>query len=630
MEYKRMIENENIICISSIDWDFIWQGHQEIMSTFAENGNRVLFIENTGVRSPSIVDLGRLLKRIKNWLNSIKGYRKERENLYIYSPIVLPFPYSKIAQWINKYILLNSLKHWMKATNFQSPIVWTFLPTVTAANIIKNIDNKMSIYYCIDNFRVSSPSAGKIKKDEIEMIKLVDRVFVTSQKLFEYVTQYKNISKVHIFPFGVNIEGFEKVRDTKPHLPEDMKNIRRPIIGYIGGIHKWIDQSLIKFLADKFKEFSFVFIGPEQTDVSDLKKLNNIYFLGKKDHINLPEYAYQFDVGIIPYSLTPYTENVYPTKMNEYLALGKPVVSTALPEVEIFNNNNGGVVYIGEDYGKFSMGIIEALAENSERSKTERIIAAKKNNWSNRIEEMSLIINKTLEEKRVGGEIGWEKILTNIYLSTRRRFVKVTFGLVFLYYLIFYSPLVWYMAEPLKIIQQPAKADAIVVFGGGAGESGVPGEGYEERVTHAVDLFKKGYAGHIIFSSGYTNIMKEPDVMKALAVSLGVPKDVIIVETNSSNTYKNVINVKEILKERGWGRVILISSPYHMRRVSLVFKKNAKEIEVIYTPISKSQFYSYDINSKGSYFSRKTTLKQLEGFKHEYMGIIYYYCKGYI
>ena len=625
-----MLKGENIICISSIDWDFIWQGHQEIMSTFTENGNRVLFIENTGVRSPSIDDLGRLLKRAKNWFNSIKGYRKEKENLYIYSPIVLPFPYSKLAQWINKHILLNSLRRWMRVTNFQSPIIWTFLPTATAYDIIKNIDNKMSVYYCIDNFRVSSTSARKIKNDEIKMIRYVDRVFVTSQKLFEYVSQYKDASMVSIFPFGVNINGFKEVRETAPDLPEDMKNIKHPIVGYIGGIHKWMDKSLIKFLADKFKELSFVFIGPEQTDVSDLKKLNNMYFLGKKDHINLPEYAYQFDVGIIPYSLTPYTENVYPTKMNEYLALGKPVVSTALPEVEIFNNHNGGVVYIGKDYEDFSKNIVNALKEDGDGKKMERITAAEKNGWQNRIEEMSVIINKIIEDKRGRGEVGWERILVGIYNSARRRVVKVSFSILFLYYLIFYSPIIWYMAEPLKIVQQPKKVDAIVVFGGGAGESGVAGQGYEERVTHAVNLFKKGYAGHIIFSSGYTNILKEPDVMKALAISLGVPADDIIVETNSSNTYQNVLNVKGILSEKGWDKILLVSSPYHIRRVSLVFNRNAKEIDVVYTPTPRSQFYDYDINSKGSNFFKKTTLKQLQGFNHEYFGIIFYWWKGYI
>ena len=73
-----MLTKRDILCISSIDWDFIWQGHQEIMSTLARQGNRVLFVENTGVRAPRLKDLPRLVKRIRNWRRGVKGFRQEQ------------------------------------------------------------------------------------------------------------------------------------------------------------------------------------------------------------------------------------------------------------------------------------------------------------------------------------------------------------------------------------------------------------------------------------------------------------------------------------------------------------------------------------------------------------------------
>ena len=151
-----MLKNQNIICISSIDWDFIWQGHQEIMSTLAASGNRVLFIENTGVRAPKMSDLPRIRKRVVNWFNSIKGIRKIRENLYTYSPLILPFPYSRIARWMNRFLLIVNLKRWMDSMQFGNPIVWTFLPTPIALDIANNVNRKLLIYYCIDNFSASS------------------------------------------------------------------------------------------------------------------------------------------------------------------------------------------------------------------------------------------------------------------------------------------------------------------------------------------------------------------------------------------------------------------------------------------------------------------------------------------
>jgi hypothetical protein len=100
-----MTPRPDVLCISSIDWDFIWQGHQEIMSALAAQGHRVLFLENTGVRMPVVRDLPRIRQRIRNWWRGTKGFRQERPNLFVYSPLVFPFPYSRIARWINRWLL---------------------------------------------------------------------------------------------------------------------------------------------------------------------------------------------------------------------------------------------------------------------------------------------------------------------------------------------------------------------------------------------------------------------------------------------------------------------------------------------------------------------------------------------
>src|SRR5438128_9834117 len=105
----------DILCISSIDWDFIWQGHQEIMSTLAAEGHRVLFVENTGVRPPRMRDFPRLRHRVRNWLRGINGFRRERQNLWVYSPLVLPFPYSRSARAVNLFIIRRALQRWMRA-----------------------------------------------------------------------------------------------------------------------------------------------------------------------------------------------------------------------------------------------------------------------------------------------------------------------------------------------------------------------------------------------------------------------------------------------------------------------------------------------------------------------------------
>src|SRR5205814_8771982 len=173
----------DILCVSSIDWDFIWQGHQEIMSRMAAQGHRVLFVENTGVRAPKVRDLPRVRQRIRNWWRGTKGFREERPNLFIYSPLLLPLPYFWLARWINRWLLSRALRRWMEAVGFSRPILWTFLPTPLALDIIHVVDPRVTIYYCIDDLASSSPGARKIVTSEKRLFRQADLIFVTSERL---------------------------------------------------------------------------------------------------------------------------------------------------------------------------------------------------------------------------------------------------------------------------------------------------------------------------------------------------------------------------------------------------------------------------------------------------------------
>ena len=614
-----MLKGENIICISSIDWDFIWQGHQEIMSTFAKAGNRVLFIETTGVRIPKIKDLPRIKKRIANWFRGVKGIRKIEEGLYVLSPIVLPFPYSRIARRINRSLLFPILERWMRTMGFNIPIIWTFLPNGISLDVIDFLPKKLIIYYCIDNFAVSSSLARKIKTTEDKLLKKADLVFVTSKELSNRCSKLNN--NTYLFPFGVNITDFEKIRISKQDVPKELVNIKRPIVGYIGGVHKWIDQKLVRELAEANRNYSFVFVGPLQTDVSVLENLDNIYFLGHKHHYDLPKYVESFDVCIIPYLLTEYTKNVYPTKLNEYLAMGKPVISTRLPEVEMFNEKYQNAVYIGKDAKEFSEHIRVAIDNDCEDLRKKRISVSEENSWERRIEEMSNLAQEAIVKRSLDRELKWKENLLIFYHQARRKLVRVGGIGLLIFLLLFKTPLIFFLAKPLKITDTPQRADAIVVFAGGVGESGKAGQGYEERVQYAVQLYKDGYAPYMIFSSGYTYALQEAEVMKALAISLGISPERIILEKQAANTYENVKFVSQILNKKGWHSILLVSSPYHMKRTSLVFRKVANNINLIHTPIPYSLFYDY---------KQGIQIRHIRGLLHECLGIIYYYLKGHI
>ena len=614
-----MIKNENIICISSIDWDFIWQGHQEIMSTLAKNGNRVLFIENTGVRSPGIRDFHRLKRRMKNYFKGIKGIRRERDNLYIFSPMVLPFPYFRIGRWINCRWILSALKKWMTVMDFNDPITWTFLPTPLSLDMVNHLTKRITIYYCIDNFRVSSPSARKIVRSETSLLKKADIVFVTSKELYDYCSRYSD--NVHFFPFAVSYDKFEKVRLRNESMPKELVEIKKPIVGYVGGLHKWVDQQLIKEIAQRNKDLSFVFIGPKQTDISLLEHLDNVYFLGEKRHHELPLFINNFDVCIIPYKVTDYTRNVYPTKLNEYFAMAKPVVSIDLPEILSFNKTFSDMVYVAKNSSEFDNRIKQALQEDNQDLKGKRIAIAKENSWSNSIERMDHLIVENIEKKKQFMERDWKNKLIGFYKKAQKRIVIFSAALILVYIVIFKTAFVWFLAEPLKISHDLTKADVIVVFGGGVGETGSPGKSTIERARYATHLYKQGYGNKIIFSSGYTYKYNDAENMKLFALSMEVPESSIILEQEAGNTYQNVKFTKEILDRRNWGTILLVSSPYNMKRASLVFRKLASGIKVIYAPIPNPQFYSRKAGSRW---------QQIRAIFHEYLGIVYYYFKGYV
>jgi uncharacterized SAM-binding protein YcdF (DUF218 family)/glycosyltransferase involved in cell wall biosynthesis len=609
----------DIICISSIDWDFIWQGHQEIMSTLAADGCRVLFIENTGVRPPRLGDLPRLRQRIRNRLKGTGGFREERRNLFILSPIVVPLPYSRLARWINRWLLLRAIRRWMRATGFYRPVVWTFLPTPLALDLIKDLDPQLTVYYCIDDLASSSPAARRIATSEPRLFREADLVFVTSERLRERAGQFTD--RVHLFPFGVSFERFEQVRESPDPLPDDVRRLKRPIVGYMGGLHQWVDQALVAAVASRLPGVSFALVGPPQTDVSTLERCPNVTLFGQRPHADVPRYVKGFDVGIVPYRLTEYTANVYPTKLNEYLVMGLPVVATDLPEIRRFNAQHGGLVSVAGDAEAFAAAIERSLAPSSEADVARRIEVAHENSWASRIAAMRTLIDEAIERRASDGK-RWDETLRRIYHRSRTRVVQVAVAAAAAYLLIFQTNLLWWVAKPLKMSAPPRPSDAIVVFAGGVGESGKAGGGAQERLARAVTLYRQGYAQNLVLSSGFVYSYREADVMRALAIDQGIPASHIVLEEHATNTYQNVTFVDDILKRHQWQSILLVSSPYHMRRALLVWHKVAPGIRVIPTPPAQSQFYDHSLGG--------ASLEQVRGIVQEYVAIAAYWHRGWL
>jgi glycosyltransferase involved in cell wall biosynthesis len=392
------LAGERIVCISSIDWDFNWQGHHEIMAALASEGSRVLFVENTGVRAPEFRDFPRLAQRLRNWRLGAGGLRTERANLSIYSPLILPFPYSPSARRINRKLLMRTIRRWLRATGGSRPIAWTFLPTPLARDAIAEIDPELVVYFCADDFPASSPAARRVGQSEGELFRSADLVLLTSARLAQRALRYRD--QVHVFPFGVSYRQFERERLSLAPLPPEVRDLPRPRVGYLGGVNLKMDQALLAGVARRLPEASFVLVGPIETDASTLHQCPNVRLLGPRSHAQVPAYLKAFDVALVPYRLTDYTAAVYPAKLNEYLAMGLPVVATDTVEIRRFNAAHGSVVRVASDEEAFAAAVREAAGSASSEDVTRRLAVARQNDWTTRIPEIKRLVKDALVARR--------------------------------------------------------------------------------------------------------------------------------------------------------------------------------------------------------------------------------------
>lgn len=401
-----MISGKDIILISGIEWDALWQGSQEIAGRLAKAGNRVLYIENIGVRVPTWKDKRRIAQRLKSWSRSLRsrGVRQIATNLYVCSPLVLP-PFGKPPQrYFNRW-LLRAILRVATSLGMRDPVLWTFLPTDTALDLISLFRARSSskvVYHCTADFSELTPKAVLLRKSEIALLQLSDLVFVTCRQLAEYCARWND--QVHIFPNGVSFEALNQNNGhNNPPAASILSSIPRPIIGYIGGLHRFVDFDLLAEMARLRPGWSWVFVGPIQTSVGELAQFSNVHLLGQQPHEHLGQFLRNFDVCIVPYIKSAATATVVPTKVNEYLAAGKPVVSTELLTICDFNEEHAVLMTAPSRPNDFLQAIEESLLlPTDSETVARRTRVAKLNDWQVHLDAMSTLIQAEMLAKDSG------------------------------------------------------------------------------------------------------------------------------------------------------------------------------------------------------------------------------------
>ena len=611
-------DRRDYVIIASIDWSVNWQMHQQLATSLVESGHRVLFIENTGVRAPRAGDFGRIRDRIRNWLKSTRGFFDVREKLTVFSPIFLPFPYSRFALAINRYLLSNAIGKWMNIDRFHDPVLIAFLPTPLTQSLIDDIDPLLAIYYCADDMSGRSEAAARLKLHEEAFLSKVDAVFCTSHALVERAEQFNK--HVFLFPAGVDFPKFEVARSGS-HVPGDLAALPKPVIGYVGSISAAFDQELLAYAAHALPDASFVLIGPEFTDVSSLKACPTIKWLGKRPHGDVPGYIKGFDVALIPYVKNTFTDAVYSCKLNEYLAMGAQVVATDLRELRLYAERHGNVLEIAKDKEEFVEKIRRALAAPYEAMRSARVSAARANSWDQRFGDICRVIGRLLEAKNAEEMPRWQDRLGGLYRRGRMRMVKAGLIVTACYGALFHSPILWLAGDMLVMRDAPVTADAIVVFSGD-GEPGYFNMSYQNRTLDALTFYRAGYSSRILLSSGTGRTISEPEVVRALLLDYGVPSGAIsIVGKIPRSTWENVQFTAAKLKRDGVRKVLFVTSPYHSGRADMVWKKLAPELAITTVAV---------VDTPSKQLRWHTSSGEAKVIAYEYLAIAYYWWNGWI
>jgi glycosyltransferase involved in cell wall biosynthesis len=268
---------------------------------------------------------------------------------------------------------------------------------------IGSLGEKLAVYHVVDEYtaygNLDPNRKEKFKIFERKMLSRADLVIVVSDKLYETKSAYnKHTYKV---PNGVDYESYDRALFSEEPQPADIAQVPRPIVGYSGLISGRMDLGLLEFAAIKHPEWSLVLIGAINDRkcnswIDRLRQLKNIHFLGLKGIKQVPHYIKAFDVCLLPYLINEETENLSALKLYDYMAAGKPIVSTDFPAAREFLR----VVYIADSKEAFTRSIEEALLETDNGFFNERRHIAFLNRWDRRVKQLSQLIEHHLDNQK--------------------------------------------------------------------------------------------------------------------------------------------------------------------------------------------------------------------------------------
>jgi glycosyltransferase involved in cell wall biosynthesis len=313
-------------------------------------------------------------------------------------PVLLPFfQMSQTINSANHLVIRRMLRRWARSLGFRTPILWFYTPF--SEPLIDRIEHTGTVYECVDEFRAARGfvRASTVGAMEDALLRKIDVAIVTQENL--YPRRAALCRNTYCVPNGADTDAFRAAAmDNLPPAPL-MERFPKPRLVFVGHIQYWIDLGLIAHLASRRPGWSFILIGPigPLADKSPVKGLPNVHFVGRQPQSEIPRLLKSADVCLNPYITGELADNCSPLKLYEYLAAGKPIVSTEMPEAHKFSDD----VRIAGSYDDFlncCEAVIRSLPE-SEKRIAARMAGAEQHSWQNRFIEVNRILERTVISK---------------------------------------------------------------------------------------------------------------------------------------------------------------------------------------------------------------------------------------
>jgi glycosyltransferase involved in cell wall biosynthesis len=364
-----------IIVHSHLRWDFVWQRPQQLLSRLALR-NEVLFVEEP-IYCDDVAD-----PRLELSLPQPRVHRAVP-----LLPASLRGAYDASIAEIRELVRRHIAADGPSAGRFARPIQWFYTP-MPAPAMIGAFDERAVVYDCMDELSKFRFAPRELVDRERYLMAQSDVVFTGGYRLWQSKSKYH--ANVHFFGCGVDVAHFASARSATLQLPREIAALEKPVIGYYGVIDERIDYDLLRHLAESLPEAALVMVGPVvKVDPNELPHAPNLHWLGQRQYAELPAHVKGFDVCLMPFALNEATEYINPTKTLEYMAAGKPIVSTAVSDVV---HNFTPVVAVAHSPEEFVTAVRAAIEAPSAELIARGLEQARANSWESIVARMERII----------------------------------------------------------------------------------------------------------------------------------------------------------------------------------------------------------------------------------------------